>query len=89
VSSQTETYPAFPHPETGELLETRAEFLAALNEVTERMDPLWRARRRIREAYAERFEPTLPERRRDRTETQERVYLCPRCGLARVEGDPE
>lgn len=82
------TYREFPHPETGEVLETQAEFRRALEEVTERMTPLWRVRRSIREAYAERFEPTLPKRRRDRTETQERVHICPRCGLARVDGDP-
>lgn len=79
----------FYHPETAELLETQSEFRRALDEITERMTPLWSVRRRIREAYAERFEPTLPRHRRHRTETQERVYLCPRCGLAKVFGDPE
>jgi hypothetical protein len=87
--TEQETPVAFIHPETGETLETRADFFRALNEVTERMEPLWRVRRRIREEIADRFEYQLPARRIDRTATQERVFTCPRCGLARVEGDPE
>ncbi|MBA3565236.1 MAG: hypothetical protein H0W31_00085 [Actinobacteria bacterium] len=79
----------FIHPETGEVLEAQADFLKALDEITERMTPLWKIRRRIRESYAERFEAPLPSDRRNRTQTQERVHWCPRCGLARVEGDPQ
>ena len=83
------TLAPFIHPETGEVLEAQADFLKALDEITERMTPLWKIRRRIREAHAERFEAPLPSDRRNRTQTQERVHLCPRCGLARVEGDPQ
>ena len=76
-----ETLTPFAHPETGEILETKDQFIDAITDVELRMSPMWIVRRRIREAYTERFEPTLPERRRDRTEKQERVYRCPRCGL--------
>ncbi len=79
------TFAPFIHPETGEVLEAQHDFLKALDEITERMIPLWKIRSRIREAHAERFEAPLPSDRRNRTQTQERVHRCPRCGL--VEGD--
>lgn len=84
MTEATETKP-FPHPETGEALASETDFRGALDELTERMAPLWRVRNLIREEWASRF-PTaaMPSRRRDRTDTQERVYLCPRCGLAKV-----
>ena len=69
----------FPHPETGELLETKDEFLDAMNEVDFRMSPMWIVRRQLREEFARRFDPYLPARR-SRTEKQERVARCPRCG---------
>ena len=74
-----ETLTAFVHPETGEVLSTKDEFLEALNEVELRMSPMWVVRRKLREAYAERFEPTLPSPVY-RTVTQDKVARCPRCG---------
>lgn len=76
----TETLAPFAHPETGEALETQADFRRALDEINARMAPLWRVQRAIREANAERFEYAVPHRRRDRTDKQERVHRCPRCG---------
>ena len=80
--TMTEQSPSaeFVHPETGELLATEGEWRAALAAVERQLAPIFRTRRQIREAYAERFPPKLPERRRDRTETQEKVAHCPRCG---------
>lgn len=69
----------FVHPETGEVLSTKEEFIDAMNDVELRMSPMWITRRKIREAYAERFEPTLPDRVY-RTVTQAKVARCPRCG---------
>lgn len=74
-----ETLTTFAHPETGEVLSTKDEFLAALNEIELRMSPMWIVRRKLREAYAERFEPTLPSPVY-RTVTQDKVARCPRCG---------
>lgn len=74
-----ETLTPFAHPETGEVLETRDDFLEALNAIELRMSPMWVVRRKIREAFAERFEPTLPSPVY-RTTTQEKVARCPRCG---------
>lgn len=83
-----ETLRPFVHPETGELLSTRAELHSALIEINERMEPLFRVRRRIRDAYTERFEATLPPWDQ-MTDKQQRISLCPRCGLAQFRGDPE
>lgn len=70
----------FAHPETGEPLESHKEFMAALAEIEERMAPLYRVRRQIREAAAEAFpSPAMPPPRL-RTPTQEKVARCPRCG---------
>ena len=70
---------SFPHPETGELLDSQEDFQAALAAIEERMAPLYRIRRVIREEAAKRFEVRLP-RARYRTEKQDRVARCPRCG---------
>ena len=75
----TETLTPFVHPETGELLSTKDEFLDALNHIELRMSPMWIVRRQIREEFAKRFDPYLPARR-NRSDKQERVALCPRCG---------
>lgn len=69
----------FPHPETGELLVTLDDFRVALREIEERMAPLYRTRRSIREEMSERFTVELPPAR-SRTPTQEKVARCPRCG---------
>lgn len=77
------------HPETGEVLETQKQFMAALAEIEERMAPLYRVRHQIRDAAAEKYPPAqMPKQRRHRTETQEKVARCPRCGtkLDLVEG---
>lgn len=72
----------FVHPETGEILEDEAAFTAALREIEERMAPLYRVRRELLAARSERFEAWAVHklRRRERTETQEKVVRCPRCG---------
>jgi hypothetical protein len=76
----------FIHPETGEVLCSQEEWKAALVSVEERLAPIYRTRRTLREAYAERFPaPELPPKTR-RTETQEKVARCPRCG-ERLEKD--
>ena len=74
-----DTLTPFAHPETGEILETKDEFIDAMNEVDLRMSPMWVLRRKLREAFAERFEPTLPSPVY-RTVTQDKVARCPRCG---------
>lgn len=71
----------YVHPETGEVLATEEEWRAALAAVEEQLAPLYRLRRDLREAHAERFEPAaMPSSRTARTETQEKVTRCPRCG---------
>ena len=70
----------YVHPETGEVLASEEDWRAALAAVEEQLAPVFRVRRALREAYAERFETAaMPERRRDRTDTQEKVARCPRC----------
>lgn len=68
----------FAHPETGEVLSTKDEFLDAMNEIDLRLSPMYVVRRKLREAFAERFEPTLPHPAY-RTDTQAKVARCPRC----------
>ena len=70
----------FAHPETGEVLDTREEFEAAIKELDERLTPIYRLRNSIRKEWGERFVgPDLPPPRA-RTPTQEKVARCPRCG---------
>jgi hypothetical protein len=76
------------HPETGEVLATDKEWREALAAIEERLSPLYRLRRSLREEYAERFEgPELPPRRY-RTDTQEKVARCPRCGQTYQSEEP-
>jgi len=85
----TEPSPSeFVHPETGEVLETREEFQAALAELDARLTPVYRLMRPIREEYAERFEVVLPPVR-SRTQIQEKVARCPRCGSRYVTDSEE
>ena len=70
----------FIHPETGEVLATKEEFLAALMEEEERLSPIYRTRRILREGLVERFEAAEQPAPRYRTPTQEKVSRCPRCG---------
>ena len=70
----------FPHPETGELLDSREDFDRALADLTEQMMPFYRVRRALVAARAERFDvPDMPAPRY-RTVAQEKVAHCPRCG---------
>jgi hypothetical protein len=71
----------FIHPETGEILATEESWRAALARVEEQLAPIYRTRRVLREAYADRFPPPEMPVRTARTETQEKVVRCPRCGL--------
>lgn len=72
--------PDFIHPETGEVLCSQEEWKAALVSLEEKLAPIYRTRRTLREAYAERFAaPELPPKTR-RTDVQEKVVRCPRCG---------
>lgn len=75
----TEVVTPFAHPETGELLETKDQFVDAMNEIELRLSPMWIVRKKIREAFAERFDPYLPAKR-NRTDKQDKVARCPRCG---------
>lgn len=77
------------HPETGELLATDEEWRAALTAVEERLAPIYRVRRSLREEYASRFEAAALPGRRGRTETQEKVARCPRCGSRESENKAE
>lgn len=71
----------YVHPETGEVLASEEDWRAALEAVQARLSEQYRLLWPLQEAYAERFPAAaLPERRRDRTETQEKVARCPRCG---------
>lgn len=71
----------YVHPETGEVLATEQDWREALAAVEERMAPLYRLRRQLREQAAERFQAAeQPSRWRDRTDIQRRVERCPRCG---------
>lgn len=74
----------FTHPETGEVLDSREEFEAAIGELDDRLIPIYRLRNEIRREWGERFQgPELPPPRA-RTPTQEKVARCPRCG-SRIE----
>ena len=77
MAEETQTY---VHPETGEVLSTQEEWRAALTALEEQLAPIYRVRRTLRDAYTERFPaPAVPTRTK-RTETQEKVVRCPRCG---------
>ena len=69
------------HPETGEVLASHEDWMRALAAVEEQMAPLYRLRRVLRDEAAERFQAAeMPTRRRHRTDAQEKVARCPRCG---------
>lgn len=77
----TQSPTEYVHPETGEVLATEEEWRAALAAVEERLsayyrDVVWPLR-----DQAARFPAAeMPSNRRNRTDTQERVARCPRCG---------
>lgn len=70
----------FVHPTTGEVLETKAEFDAAVAALEIELGLIYRALHPLREARAERFEAAELPAPRYRTTTQEKVARCPRCG---------
>lgn len=69
----------FPHPETGELLDSREDFENAMIVLGKRLDDVYRVLRPIRQEWAGRFEPPEQPAPRYRTPTQEKVARCPRC----------
>lgn len=76
----------FTHPETGEVLDSREDFEAALDALEARLASVYRLIRPIRSEWGARFNaPELPAPRY-RTQTQEKVSLCPRCG-GRIESE--
>jgi hypothetical protein len=60
--------------------ETREEILAAMRALDDEMGPLFARRYALRDAYLRVSEPAALPSRRNRTETQERIARCPRCG---------
>ena len=83
------TFPSeFIHPETGEVLCSQEEWRAALAEVESRLGPIYRLRDVLLTEHGIRFPaPELPPRT-GRTETQERVARCPRCGMKLESEEP-
>lgn len=68
------------HPENEIPLETHEDFVGAITWVEERLSPLYRVRANLREELAARFPPPELPAPRYRTQTQEKVARCPRCG---------
>lgn len=77
----------YVHPETGEVLATEAEWKAAIGVLEERLSLIYRELWPLRDEYAERFPPAALPSRRNRTETQEKIARCPRCG-GRLTNEP-
>lgn len=71
------------HPVTGEMLDPDpSSIVGAIRETEEYLsENLWPIRRRLN-ALRGLVEPTLPNRPRDRTDTQAKISSCPRCGHA-------
>ena len=78
--SRSETPRLVLHPETGREVQTHEEFVAALTWVEERLAPLYKVRRHLREEMAERFPPAELPKRSKRTDKQNAIARCPRCG---------
>ena len=57
-----------------------AEYRRQLDELEEQLSDLYRRRRQLTAAYADDHPAVLPARVRDRSEVQQRVARCPRCG---------
>lgn len=70
----------FIHPETGEVIATEEEWTAAIAALEERLSETYRVLWPLRDARAERFPRAELPPRTARTETQEKVARCPRCG---------
>jgi len=70
----------FVHPTSGEVLETRAEFDAAIAELEIELGLIYRALSPLRAARAEKFDPPDMPAVRFRSSAQEKVARCPRCG---------
>lgn len=87
---RTDTPRLVLHPETGREVHTHEDFIEAIDWVERRLAPLYKVRRHLREEMAERYPPPELPRRRERTDVQERVARCPRCGgRLESEGPPE
>ncbi len=69
----------FAHPTTGEILETKEEFLAAIAEEEAALGAVYRVLWPLRESFAAAFPPAELPDQVNRTEKQERVARCPRC----------
>ena len=76
----------FCHPETGERLETAEDFAAALTWIEEQMIPYYRVRRNMQDAFARIHPPAELPAPRYRTDKQNAVARCPRCGGKLDEG---
>jgi hypothetical protein len=68
------------HPETGELLEGEEALRQALTAAEEQLSAHYRTVWALRNGLAEIAQPAPLPSRRNRTETQERIARCPRCG---------
>jgi len=73
-------FDGFVHPTSGEILETKAEFDAAVAALEIELSLIYRALHPLREERAQRFEAAVLPAPRYRTSTQEKVARCPRCG---------
>jgi hypothetical protein len=70
------------NPRTGELAtpETTVEDLRMWEAMLDDMiGPLWRAREELRKAIADRTDPPALPRPKWRTDTQNKVFRCPKC----------
>lgn len=76
----------FVHPTTGEVLETKAEFDAAVTALEIELGVIYRALLPLRQERAERFEAADMPAVRYRSPTQEKIARCPRCG-SKIKGD--
>jgi hypothetical protein len=71
------------------VLATEEDWRAALAVVEEQLAPLYHVRRLLREEYFYRFSPPALPPPRYRTEKQEKIARCPRCGAKiKSEGAP-
>lgn len=71
---------SYVHPETGEVLASDEDWQRAMRSLEEKLSPIYRQLWDLRREHAERFEPAPIPRRSSRTDTQEKIARCPRCG---------
>lgn len=83
------TFPFRTRRTTASSTVSLSDLEAALSELEERMAPLFRQRRALRETIASMRTPAaLPPKTR-RTETQEKIARCPRCGGRLADSEAE